>query len=582
MKKIIFIISSAVIILLIYLLFPRSLNTCIYISSLKNGSRVIYMGKEKYIKYKLNYDVYSVLNLKYCPLKLYKAEKVSPIKERAMEKGENYYDLELSGNTSLSKKRFFYKITADNKLIEASEKDLLVGCDNLSSYKAKNGKLSLFIINEEPISKMRVCLSDSSYSSIYQDNINVSFPEGGEIYSLRDNIKIEIDTGKAIKINTKDSKINLFINNRLISFNYRVYLKGNKIKVLSLTRGYPSFNPVYSGIIEINKKDKGLLMINEVDTEEYLKKVVPSEMPGNSSLEALKCQAVAARTYALSDALSSRFGKLGYYVDDSTLSQVYNNYRETDNTNRAVEATKGEVMTYNSKPIDAKYYSTSSGIGTNYNDVWFYSDFTSENKPYLTENFYCDCSLPENEKEWLDFYKNKTISGCDDRSPYYRWEISLGKDSLINSLNITIPKLIKSKPDYIIGKFKVIKDIKNVEITKRGKGGNAKEITLYLDYGSIILRSDGVIRYAFKLSKDYTGSEVFLINKNNSKNKIYSLPSSFFSVEKNKDTLIFYGGGFGHGVGMSQYGAMRLADEGYLYKDILLFYYKDIEIRKIY
>ncbi|MDV3428595.1 MAG: SpoIID/LytB domain-containing protein [Bacillota bacterium] len=582
MKKIIYIISFTAVILLIYLLYPRSLNPSIYVSPYKNGSKLIYNGREMYLKYKFNYDTYSVLNIVYCPLKLYKAEKLSPNKERVMEKGEGSYDMELSGKTLLSGKSFFYKMTADNKLIKSSSKDLLAGYDNVSSYKAKNGKLSLFIIFEKPVSKMRVCLSDSSFTTIYQDNINVSFPEGGEIYSLRDKIKLKIDKGEVLKINKEGSKINLFIKSRVVSFNYRIYLKGSQIKVLSLKRGYPSFNPVYSGVIEINKKDKGLLMINEVDMEDYLKKVVPSEMPGNSSLEALKCQAVAARTYALSDALSSRFGYLGYFVDDSTLSQVYNNYRETENTNIAVEATKGEVMTYNNKPIDAKYYSTSSGIGTNYRDIWFYKDFTSESKPYLKENIYCDFSLPKNEQEWLNFYKSKNISGCDDKSSYYRWEVSLDKASLINSLNITIPKLIKSKPDYIIGKFKTIKDIRDIKITKRGEGGNAKEITLYLNYGSIILRSDGVIRYAFKLGKDYTGSEVFLNKNNSSKSKISSLPSTFFSVEKNEDSFIFYGGGFGHGVGMSQYGAMRLSDEGYLYKDILRFYYKDIEISKTY
>jgi len=554
----------------------------IYVSPYKNGSKLIYNGKELYLKYKLNYDTYSVLNIVYCPLKLYKAEKLSPNKERVMEKGEGSYDMELSGKTLLSDKSFFYKMTADNKLIKSSSNDLLVGYDNVSCYKAKNGKLSLFIIYEKPISKMRICLSDSSFSTIYQNNINVSFPEGGEIYSLRDNIKIKIGKGEALEINKENTKINLLIKNKIISFNYRVYLKGSQIKVLSLKRGYPSFSPVYSGVIEINKKNTGLLMINEVNMEDYLKKVVPSEMPGNSSLEALKCQAVAARTYALSDALSSRFGDLGYFVDDSTLSQVYNNYRETENTNKAVDSTKGQVMTYNGKPIDAKYYSTSSGIGTNYSDIWFYKDFTSESKPYLKENIYCDFSLPKNEQEWLNFYKSKNISGCDDKSSYYRWEISSDKISLINSLNITIPKLLKSKGDYIIGKFKTIKDITDIKITKRGEGGNAKEITLYLDYGSIILRSDGLIRYAFKLGEEYTRSSVYLNKNNNSKNKISSLPSTFFSIEKNKDSFTFYGGGFGHGVGMSQYGAMRLSDEGYLYKDILNFYYKDIEISKMY
>jgi len=571
MKKIVYIISSIIVILLIYLLYPRSLNLSIYVSPYKNGTKLIHNGKEIYLKYKLNYDSYSVLNLVYCPLKLYKAEKLSPIKERVMEKGKDYYDIELSGKTLLSSKNFFYMIDADNNINKCSDKDLLTGYPNVLSYKNKKGKLSLFIIYQMPISKMRVCLSNSSFSSIYQDIVNVTFPDGGEIYSLRDSISIKVNKGETAKITKVNEGISLKLNDQNTVFKYRVYMKGSQLKLLSIKRGYPSFNPVYSGIIEINQKNQGLLLINEVNIEDYLKKVVPSEMPGNSNVEALKCQAVAARTYAISDALSSRFGGLGYFVDDSTNSQVYNNYKETEKTNTAVDSTKGEIITYNDKPIDAKYYSTSSGIGASYNDIWFYKDFASENKPYLKEKNYCDFSFPKDEEDWLSFYKNKDISGCDDKSPYYRWEISLDKNSLINSLNITIPKLLKSKADYIIGNFKDIKEINDIKVTKRGEGGNAKEITLYLGYGNIILRSDGVIRYAFKLGEDYTRSDVFLNKNDNTRNIISSLPSTFFSLENNKDSFTFYGGGFGHGVGMSQYGVMKLSEEGYLYSDIFKF-----------
>lgn len=582
MKRIIYIISTIIVIFLIYLLYPRSLNLSIYISPYKNGAMLIYNDKEIYLKYKLSYDTYSVLNVVYCPLKLYKAEKLSPIKERVMEKSEDYYDMELSGKTLLQNKSFFYMIDANNNIKKSSSKDLLTGYPNVLSYKNKNGKLSLFIMHQMPISAMRVCLSNTSFSSVYQDIVNVSFPEGGEIYSLRDNIIIKISKGETAEITKENGNIKLKLNSQNIDFKYRVYIKGNLIKLLSIKRGSPSFNPVYSGIIEINKKDNGLLLINEVNIEDYLKKVVPSEMPANSDIEALKCQAVAARTYAISDALSSRFSNLGYFVDDSTNSQVYNNYKQTEKTNSAVDSTKGEIMTFNDKPIDAKYYSTSSGIGTNYKDIWFYKDFTSENKPYLKEKIYCDFFLPKDENSWLSFYKNKDISGSDDKSPYFRWEISLDKTSLINSLNITIPKLLKTKKDYIIGNFKPITDIRDIKVSRRGEGGNAKEITLYLDYGNIVLRSDSVIRYAFKFGEEYTRSVVYLNKNNNSKSKIASLPSSFFSVENDKDSLTFYGGGFGHGVGMSQYGAMKLSEEGYLYKDILNLYYSDIKISEIY
>ena len=134
-----------------------------------------------------------------------------------------------------------------------------------------------------------------------------------------------------------------------------------------------TFSPRYRGDLVVkpsSTNSRAMRIINIVKIEDYLKQVVPSEMPQSFGLEALKAQAVAARTYALSDYIKDRYAKDGFHVKDTTESQVYNNQVENDDANKAIEMTEGEVLLYNGKPIDAKYFSTSSGFTEAANYVW--------------------------------------------------------------------------------------------------------------------------------------------------------------------------------------------------------------------
>ncbi|MGL4970883.1 MAG: SpoIID/LytB domain-containing protein, partial [Cetobacterium sp.] len=122
--------------------------------------------------------------------------------------------------------------------------------------------------------------------------------------------------------------------------------------------------------VRLAKGGTRLNLINEIDIEDYLLQVVPSEMPKSFGLEALKVQAVAARTYAAKDILRNRYAKLGFHILDSTQSQVYNNLDENELATGAVKSTKGLILVHENKPIDAKYYSTSSGFNSNAHNVW--------------------------------------------------------------------------------------------------------------------------------------------------------------------------------------------------------------------
>ncbi len=116
----------------------------------------------------------------------------------------------------------------------------------------------------------------------------------------------------------------------------------------------------YSGKIEVFKGKNGLFVVNELPIEEYIKGVVKVEVGENWPLEALKAQAVAVRTYAIYNVEYKKDGV--YHVTSSTLSQLYKGLKTDPNVEEAVNSTRGEILTYNGKPVNALYHSTSGGL----------------------------------------------------------------------------------------------------------------------------------------------------------------------------------------------------------------------------
>lgn len=143
-------------------------------------------------------------------------------------------------------------------------------------------------------------------------------------------------------------------------------IKSDNIVLKTMNPGFVSVKGKwYRGIVMIQNKNGKLTVINNVPLEDYLKGVVPSEMPSSWAAEAHKAQAIAARSYALAN-LGKR-ARYGYDLKDTPEDQAYGGASaETADTNYAVEQTKGIVLTYNMKVINA-YYSASAGGQTNTN-----------------------------------------------------------------------------------------------------------------------------------------------------------------------------------------------------------------------
>lgn len=165
----------------------------------------------------------------------------------------------------------------------------------------------------------------------------------------------------------KGYEIKPYHNLMAILYNGTYYkIDSDNIVVKTLTPGFVSAKGKwYRGIIMIQNKNGKLTVINNVSLEDYIKGVVPSEMPSGWAFEAHKAQAIAARSYALAN-LGKR-ARFGYDLKDTPEDQAYGGAsKETPDTNSAVEDTKGIVLTYNMKVINA-YYSASAGGQTNVN-----------------------------------------------------------------------------------------------------------------------------------------------------------------------------------------------------------------------
>lgn len=222
------------------------------------------------------------------------------------------------------------------------------------------------------------------------DKIRVGIMTSG--FSTINHSKISMISTGAIKLKSKDGSVNVsprtsidFIVKdgytqvitqgkvRLKTKNYIEITSKQMISITNIKRNVKKYRyPTYRGSFEVRLAQGGtrLNLINEINIEDYLLQVVPSEMPQSFGLEALKVQAIAARTYAAKDILRNRYAKQGFHILDSTQSQVYNNLDENELSAKGVKTTKGLILVHENKPIDAKYYSTSSGFNSNAHNVW--------------------------------------------------------------------------------------------------------------------------------------------------------------------------------------------------------------------
>lgn len=417
---------------------------------------------------------------------------------------------------------------------------------------------------------VRVGLTDNKFQNVLKQTVTVYGTAECDICD-RETKKIvsRISANTDIVIRNGVTGIDVTINGRNATLrDFVVICPQGVLGVKDLTRkGKPA---LYHGAFEVIQKEdrKGFYLVNLVETQEYLKGVVPNEMPVRFGLEALKAQAVAARNYVLTPRTQAY---KEFNVVDSVASQVYYGVNtEADLATRAVMETDGIVALYNNEPILALYSSTAGGYTESYSHA--FSDpltkmFPSINKPYLTAvPDKSEFKSLEDENDAKKFYESK-VPSFDIESPYYRWRKQWAVGELENVLKSTM--IAQSKTGFIHPAFKQGDDlgkIKDIKVMKRGASGKAVEIELMTTKGCYRIAKELVIRRVFQ--KDGV-----------------SLPSANIVFEKKIDSygnvtdITIFGGGFGHGVGMSQYGAGYMATKlNQPYYNILRHYYTGINL----
>lgn len=359
--------------------------------------------------------------------------------------------------------------------------------------------------------------------------------------------------------------------------------KSGEIQFQSVNRGIGT--PSYGGTIEVSLYDEGIVVVNEVGIEDYLKKVVPSEMPSGFNLEALKCQAVCARSYAYTQLTNNYYSEYGAHIDDSVSFQVYNNTYDSAEADEAVIATAGMVAVYNGELVKTYYYSTSCGYTA---DVCAWGSDEDNYPQYAsvragTSDYNADI---KSEKTFEQFITAKDSSDYDSEADMYRWKTVIGISELTAHFNSLIGSYLRKNGSvYILENGepsdKVVNDIGNIasiKVIERGCGGVVAALMVEGSKETCIVRGENAVRSLMGNNK------CAIITQSR---EIYNdiLPSAFciFKPVYDNGTLVSYeitGGGYGHGIGMSQ-NAVKKMSETMDYTDILKFFYNKIEIKNI-
>lgn len=303
---------------------------------------------------------------------------------------------------------------------------------------------------------------------------------------------------------------------------------------------------VYTGdALVVRQADRRLALVNVVDLESYLRGVIPWEIgrPGMESIEAVKAQAIAARSYTV--AHLGRRENLGFDLWDNVADQVYRGLTGINPvTDRAVQQTRSQVLRYEGKIVQAYYCSTCGGHTSSIQDVW-----PREAVPYLQGVR----DAPSGESAW-----------CRE-SPHFRWTVAWSALELGEIIRAHLPAEIDPRMTA-----RQVGVLEGLEVLDRDSSGRVRRLRVTTSAGSWEVVGDR-IRWVLRPARS----------------RFDILQSTMFRLEEyrnEKGVLIgvrLQGGGYGHGIGMCQSGALAMARAGRSCEQILEHYYPDTRIQSL-
>ncbi len=355
------------------------------------------------------------------------------------------------------------------------------------------------------------------------------------------------------KISPKLPRVSWVINGKHYSRNnVKISTDKNLIRVNKTDK--PENARLYAGQMNLQPNAYGTYtLVNEVPLETYLRGVVPYEIGTNAPTASVEAQAILARTYVLRNV--RRFAVDNYQLCADTHCQVYYGLNGVaPNTDRAIAATKGMVLTYQNQLVDALYSSTNGGVTASFSDIW-----NGEDRPYLKPVVDASINIWDLSRQNLadenNFQKFISLQKGFNESDWdlFRWR----KETSIEDITKGLQKFLQVKKSP----YSKFKTIQAMAVLKRSDSGRILELAVKTDIGVFTLHKDEV-RSAFAAPI----STLFYIQP----------------LNKGKSSLwgyAFIGGGFGHGVGLSQTGAQNLAKLGWSSPKILQFYYPGTQIK---
>lgn len=434
-----------------------------------------------------------------------------------------------------------------------------------------------------------VCIS-SSASAAYTDIIRVGLAYGSTAKAtatIKSTSGFKLGSMNGLTFNSASTTNETTLNITYANGTYNVTNSSGKsvysganvaAEAISGTTNFDGYD--YYGAFSFNAESSGkLTVINYANIEDYIKGVLPYEMSASWPIEALKAQAVCARSFVLGNL--NKHKSYGFDVCNTTNCQVYHGTERADaNTDSAADQTKGQILMYDGKLAVGYFFSSSGGATENNENVWGGTAI-----PYL--------------RGVVDIYEDASASSKNV------WSVTLTAEQIADKLK---------SAGYSIG------DVADVKVTKRTEMGNVNEVTVTNTTGKSVVIKNGNVRTVFGLNSiRYTingdnsssgGSTSSAVYVNGSGvtdgsfyaigadgNKAYigsvngktvltgsgtekvSLSASTKAVSTND--YVFSGTGWGHNVGMSQYGARSMAKMGFNYTDILKFYFTGITISQM-
>ncbi len=432
--------------------------------------------------------------------------------------------------------------------------------------------------------------------------VEIAQPQQWQVWAKRDQYPTSADRIRLIDTLKQQGYKNVFLHRRQLnqkpqlSFVTKGYrYQRNIVSITSQKQQFQVGDELHSGSLRFQPNTYGTYtLVNNVPTETYLRGVVPYEIGFNAPTTAIEAQTIIARTYALRNL--RRFKIDGYELCADTQCQVYKGIAKTDPVvDRAIKATTGQVLTHNNELVDALYSSTTGGVTAAFQEVW-----EGTPRPYLTAKV---DALPQgvwdlstrslaDESNLKAFINLK--QGFNEASwRTFRWQT----ETPIAKLNTFLRQFLRQSK-HPLANFKTIQKL---EVMERSHGGRVQKLQVTTDLGRLVLAKDDILRgfeapnsLLFYVEPRYqtvqpappaasAPSSAVVSAQAQPAASVQSSSTSVAPAQPQKvlKGYAFIGGGFGHGVGLSQTGSYHLSKQGWSATQILNFYYPGTQVQTL-